>query len=148
MYCNSTQNIGLVDNVYDCTTGIEYTLVYSPWWSVVVTTVVYELFVYPLIRNKVPSSLKRVGIVSFLIFLVNSGFLLVSLCKFFHTVDLSELQWPYNIHLILFGVNMTFLVNGLLEFVCAQSPYNMRGLLTGCATFSFFFSNVLCVFVA
>ena len=140
---NSTQNIGLVDNIYDCTTGIEYTLVYSPWWNVVVTTVVYELVVYPLIRNKVPSSLKRVGIVSFLTFVVNCGFLFVSICKFVHLVDLSELQWPYNIHLILFGVTITFLINGVLEFVCAQSPYNMRGLFTGCTFFLLFFSIIL-----
>ena len=137
---NSTQNIGLVDNIYGCTTGIEYTLVYSPWWSGVVTTVVYELVLYPLIRNKVPSSVKRVGIVSFLIFSVNFGYLLVGIFKFIHLVDFSGLQWPYNIHLILFGVNSTFLVDGMLEFVCAQSPYNMRGLFAGYTVLILLFS--------
>ncbi len=32
---------------------------------------------------------------------------------------------------ILSGFLSVFLINGILEFVCAQSPYNMRGLLTG-----------------
>ena len=29
------------------------------------------------------------------------------------------------------GFLLVLLINGILEFVCAQSPYNMRGLLTG-----------------
>ncbi len=32
------------------------------------------------------------------------------------------------------------LINGILEFLCAQSPYNMRGLLTGYITFHVFLS--------
>ena len=138
---NSTQNVGLVDNIYDCTTGIEYTLVYSPWWNVIATTVVYELVVYPLIRNKVPSSLKRVVMVSFLTFFVSFGFLLVSLFKLVCLIEFSELQWPYNTHLLLYGVVSTFLVNGMLEFVCAQSPYNMRGLFSGYTCLFLYYST-------
>ncbi len=29
------------------------------------------------------------------------------------------------------GFLLVLLINGILEFVCARSPYNMRGLLTG-----------------
>ena len=129
---SSTQSLGLLNNIYDCASGLEYALAYSPWWSVVLTTVLYELAVYPLIRNIVPSTLKRVGIVSFLVFLVNSGYLLMSVCKFVRLVEYSESQWPHIVYFILFGVNATFLINGMLEFVCAQSPYNIRGLLAGC----------------
>ncbi len=38
-------------------------------------------------------------------------------------------------------------INGILEFVCAQSPYNMRGLLTGYVMFLLFLSLSLNYFV-
>ena len=129
----SMQNISVLNNIQNCATGLEYSLLYSPWWSILATTIVHELVIYPLIRNKLPiaSTLKRVGTVSLLTSLVSFGFLLISICEFLHLVNLSGSRWPHIIRFTVFGVSSTFLVNALLEFVCAQSPYNMRGLFAG-----------------
>ena len=44
-------------------------------------------------------------------------------------------QWPYITQSILNGIVTLFFLSGVVEFVCAQAPYNMRGLLTGYITF-------------
>ncbi len=118
---DSVQNLNL--NITNCTLSIIYTFSFNPWWSGIVTTVVYEFALYPLIRNKVPSSIRRIGGVALLILLLN----MLKLAIHFS---------PYAQASVLFmgalsGFLSVLLINGILEFVCAQSPYNMRGLLTG-----------------
>ena len=47
-----------------CETDIAYLLTYSSEWFGVLGVVVYEFIVYPLLQNKLPSILKRIGAVS------------------------------------------------------------------------------------
>ena len=113
-------------------------------------TVLYELMLFPFVRNKLPSTLKRIGIAAFLIFVIESlhlteaGVTSSIIQTTNQTESLLTLQQVEKwVNLVLGFSKATvrlFLLNGILEFVCAQSPYNMRGLLTGCTFFVILFS--------
>ena len=114
---------------------------------IVITTIVYEFVIYPLVRNKLPSSLIRIGIALFVILIIKSFYLTGLAVEFTFThhgnhtelLSASYYETVTSIHVTLGllnnGVALTFLLNGMLEFVCAQSPYSVRGLLTGCIIF-------------
>ena len=76
---------------------------------------VHELVVFPLIGHLTPNSIRRIG-VSFLLIVITS--------YFYNDVHIAL---PY-IHAL--SVAITFSPS-LMEFVTAQSPYNMRGVLQG-----------------
>ena len=124
--------------------------------SIIIFTVVYELGIYPFIRNRIPTTLKRIAIGSFLALLIKSSFLVEAIVNLYSTqlaaannteshlpTLLSNEAWANIVLSLLQNVVVLILINGLLEFVCAQSPYNMRGLLTGCAVFMYPTSNAL-----
>ncbi len=125
---DSVQNLNL--NITNCTSSMVYTFSFNPWWSGIFTTVVYELALYPLIRNRALSSIRRIGGTALLILLMN----MLKLALHFS---------PYAQASVLYigalsGFLSVLLINGILEFVCAQSPYNMRGLLTAYMMFLLF----------
>ena len=136
-------------HTYQCTSQLLFSFTYYLWWAI--ATIVHEFGIHPFIRNKLPSTLKRIGIVAVLIFLINCSSLVFSAVNFnnFHFTNDTTLilnfstfyyyHWPW-INQILSGIVALFLIAAVLEFVCAQSPYNMRGLLTGFATFIMFSS--------
>ena len=39
--------------------------------------------------------------------------------------------WPHIVHTCLYGIVLSLAITSSVEFVCAQSPYSMRGLLSG-----------------
>ena len=127
---DSVQNLNL--NITNCTSSMVYTFSLSHWWSGIVTTVVYEFALYPFIRNKVPSSIRRIGGAALFILLLN----IVNLAMQF-----SRYTWISVLYMgTLDGFIMVLLLNGIFEFLCAQSPYNMRGLLTGYMILLFVFA--------
>ena len=106
---------------------------------------------FPFVRNKLPSTLKRIGIAAFLIFVIESlhltdtGVTSSIIQTANQTESLLTLQQVEKwVNLVLGFSKATVILfllnNGILEFVCAQSPYNMRGLLTGCTFFVILFS--------
>ena len=114
------------------------------WWSGMVTIVVYELILFPLLRNKLPSILKRIGIFSFPILLIKCLYLSETIAGELSTANhtgtvvtkIDEIEGLGNVALgFLYAATITLSFAGVIEFVCAQSPYNMRGLLTGCTVF-------------
>ena len=112
-----------------CEVGLVYSVTYSPAWVIIIVTLVYEFCIYPLIRNRLPSILKRIGIISFLIFIVNSVKLVLAIFIFSYSLELSP--WSDKVYSVIFSSIFMFLLNSILEFICAQSPYKMRGLLLG-----------------
>ena len=128
----------------ECTSALLYMLTYSPWWSIIVATIVYELGVYPLLKNRLPNTVRRIGIASFFVLILNSGLLILAVTEYFNP-ELHLLQeiWRYVVVNIFNGVVTLLLLTGVLEFVCAQSPYNIRGLLTGYTNFVLFLSMSL-----
>ncbi len=112
-----------------CEADLVYTFTYSPMWVMMVVMVVYELIIYPLIRNWLPSILSRIGILSFIAFILNSVELVMATIFYFGNVQFSS--W-YNLTFSLpLSCVLVFLLTALIEFVCAQSPYKMRCLLFG-----------------
>ena len=112
-----------------CEARLMYSVTYSPTWVIIIVTLVYEFTIYPLIRNRLPSILKRIGIISFLIFILNSVELVLATAISSCSLNLSP--WSDIAYSVIFSCIVVFLLTTILEFVCAQSPYKMRGLLLG-----------------
>ncbi|XP_064403776.1 solute carrier family 15 member 4-like [Halichondria panicea] len=122
-----------MERLHGFTTRFEADLVlmvtYSPAWVIIIMTFVYEFAIYPLLRNRLPSILKRIGIISFLIFILNSVELVLATAISSCSLNLSP--WSDIAYSVIFSCIVVFLLTTILEFVCAQSPYKMRGLLLG-----------------
>ena len=94
-------------------------------------SIAHEFIIYPLIRNRLPSILKRIGAA---VFAGNSYQF-----YFFHSqtspipclipVEAAIDRIVYVLHQASSGIFFQYLLTLILEFMCAQSPYNMRGLL-------------------
>ncbi len=117
---------------------------------------VYEIFFYPLIRKWIPSTLRRVGLAQTLIIFASLILLVSSTIWYIYTsptmcmftsesssqfpVDYSWVEVPIDV--LLYGSGF-LIFTALLEFVCAQAPYNMRGLLVGLVHSVVWFSLLL-----
>ena len=111
-----------------------------PAWCAVLTVLVYEFLIYPCVNFRLPSSIKKIGIISFIVLLRNAMFLVVSILVYFHKVEKGA-PWMKAINSVLYGV-LTLNIIPSLEFVCAQAPYNMRGLLSGYIQLNFWVSYI------
>ncbi len=90
--------------------------------------VVHELVIFPLIGHLTPSSIRRIG-VSFLLIVITSFFCIL-ICVYFYFYHDVQIALAY-IHSLSVAITFSILYPSLMEFVSAQSPYNMRGLLQG-----------------
>ena len=116
---------------------------YSPLWSLMICTVIYEFCVYPILRNKIPTIIKRIGISSFLIVLISTMFLILELIYYFHP-EKRSIPVVLNIaYLATNGILSQLLLCAILELVLAQAPYSMRGVLGGYVTIPFFVAAIL-----
>ncbi len=125
-----------------CDSLIELGNSLAPWGTLYLP--VYEVVVYPMIKKWIPTTLKRIGIALILsatssIILLTTSIIWYELsdsgeCMFsadYYSplpVDRNWIEVPISIVLTISAVSMA---TGILEFVCAQSPYNLRGLLIG-----------------
>ena len=91
----------------------------------------YEFLAYPLVINKLPSILKRLGTVPLLMTLVSLVCFTLKLAHYLsHSEIPSTIEWiAHLLYHSTSGLLFQMLLCSLLEFLCAQSPYNMRGLL-------------------
>ena len=121
--------IQTLDGFTNCEAGFIFAVTYSPTWVIIIVTFVYEFCIYPLLRNQLPSILKRIGIISSVIFIVSSVKLVLATAIFSYSLDLSP--WSNIAYSVIFSSIFMFLLTSILEFICAQSPYKMRGLLLG-----------------
>ena len=125
------QTVAGLDN---CQSTVLYCFTYSSFWCLMLTILFGEFVTYPLVRMKLPSILRRIGIVCFVAFLVNAGYLLLYAVNYAHHLQL--LPWTLITFSLYFGsFDLQFKRVLTVQFVCAQSPYNMRGLLTGYSVF-------------
>ena len=92
--------------------------------------VVYEFLIYPLVRNKLPSILKRIGVVSLTTTIVSFVCFILKLSHFLSQSSETATDWIVSVlYRPTSGLLGQILLISVLEFMCAQSPYNMRGLL-------------------
>ena len=130
-----------------CSSHIFRLFTSNRWWSVILTTVIYEFGIFPLIRNKIPTTLTRIGIASFLLLIIKSTYTAESIVNYYSIQTYQMEVWSKMLLSFLKGSVIMFIANGVLEFVCAQSPYNMRGLLTSSTIFLVLCSGVLSVII-
>ncbi len=84
---------------------------------------------YPLVKIQPPSILQQIGILYFVIMFGSVIILTIQVVGFVY-----DLQLYYGLERVCLGcIGLTF--SRTFQFVCAQSPYNMRGLLAGYTTF-------------
>ncbi len=103
---------------------------YHPCVCTMLVTLISEFIVYPLVKMEPPSILKQIGFACFIIVVANIGILSAEVVSYFHDIQV----WIEIASSIIGGfVYFSFLTNSILLFACAQSPYNMRGLLAGFA---------------
>ena len=116
---------------------------YSTSWWVVGGISIYEFAIYPFIVPIIPTILKRIGCTSLLIFLVNATALIVSVIDFSKEIsDPADTDWFWIVHSLLSAPLKILLLTCVFEFVCAQSPHNMKGLMIGYAWSEYYLSNI------
>ena len=96
-----------------------------------------------MIRNRLPSILRKIGIISFLITALNIVFVILGLVHYYH----SDLMAVHYVIVILYSVSqgmfIMLLASAVLQLVCAQAPYNMRGMFGGCITLSLMLPSII-----
>ena len=118
-------------NLSYCTRNITYLVTYNPRWCATVATILHELIIYPLAGRYIPSTLTRIGIISFIATVVSFQCLILQTIHHFYT-DTDALKTIITItFFISTGFVYVALVTAVLEFACAQSPYKLKGLIIG-----------------
>ncbi len=116
----------------------------------------YTFVVYPLMRKSMLKMLQRVVIAAALTVIMSGAVLIIDSIKHAQDPDITCMfsssssahmlkpdLWmtiPINLSLAIEGV--LYLI-AILEFSCAQSPYNMRGLLIGLVFSTYFFTLLI-----
>ena len=112
---------------------------YNPWWSGFLTLLIYEIAVYPCLKHRLPTVMRRLGI---LLFLATICSIVYSVIGFIHPAGTLPL-WSFATYTALSYSLFAFITVCAAEFVCAQSPYNIRGLMSGFVLFTFFLFALL-----
>ena len=137
------QNLSHSDNCYN----VLLDLFDIPFLLITLGIPLYELAIYPLARKWIPSPLKRVGIGAFATITVASVALSVDMmghartnatveCMFVENVtskmvvDIDYLWIGIPLYIVI-GIELATLFAALFEFICSQTPYNMKGLIIG-----------------
>ena len=127
-----------VPGLDNCTSGLVYSFSYSPWFWMMMMTLCSEFVFYPLFSKRLPSILTNIGIGTLFVLLVRIALLIVSAIKYVYPLNDITWHWPLIIYCAILGCISQLMLTKLFEFVCAQSPYNMRGVLTGYVGLLFF----------
>ena len=106
----------------------------------------FELIIYSRIKKWIPSTLKRIGIAAVLIIILGLIPLITDTIEHIHhqtlpcmfKSDIKEeatdnILWVNVSINILFAIQTTLFNIAIYEFLCAQAPNNLRGLLIGLA---------------
>ena len=96
----------------------------------ILTTFAFEFLVCPLAKNKLPSILKRITVVPLIFTLISLVCFFLKLASYLSYSSDSTTALIVNVfHNVMSGILSQVLLTAVLEFMCAQSPYHMRGLL-------------------
>ena len=117
-----------------CDLGVIRLFTYNSLWCSIILTLVHEFIIYPLGQYKLPTILKRIGIVS-LVGTATSLLCLILRVVEYIQQEVAEIEWTIVVvYFVVHGFLIQVTVTSTMEFICAQSPYNIRGLLLGCGT--------------
>ena len=118
-----------------CEVNILRLFTYSSLWWIIIVTLFHEFVIFPLARNMLPSILKKIGIVSLVATAISLLCLILKVVEYY-TGKSTVPEWIITvIYWAMTGLLTQVLITSMLEFLYAQSPYNMRGLFAGYGTF-------------
>ena len=129
-----------VSTLSHCSWTLLSEFTYSPQSCITIGILVYEFAIYPAMVNRIPSILKRIGILSFLTVTSSCVYLILEVIHYFHGNEQTTTWTTVILYLIVKGLLTLLLFCALLELVPAQAPYNMRGLFAGYVTIIFVLS--------
>ncbi len=112
----------------ECENIIVFLFSYIVPVSFFIGMLVQEFLIYPLARGKFPGTLKRFEATYFLIITICVVCLILAILNYCELVPSSSIDVIFPVSCGLLSV---VFLPAELEFACAQSPYNMRGLLVG-----------------
>ena len=96
----------------------------------ILATLAFEFLIYPFAKNKLPSILKRITAVPLIFTLVSLVCFFLMLASYLSYSSETTTSWMVNVlHTVMSGILLQVLLTAVFEFMCAQSPYHMRGLL-------------------
>ena len=132
-----------------CVPVMVHSFAYETSFWVVGGIIIYEFAIYPFAMPIIPSSLKRIGATSFFMIVVNGLFLLFAVIDNESNItDPNNTHWIWIIQSLISAPLKISLLTSSIEFVCAQSPYNMKGLMIGYMWSEYYISNIIANIVA
>ena len=130
-------------DISNCSQNILYTIIYNPRFYAVVMIVLQELIIHPLAGRYIPNTLTRIGIVSFFATYVSFQCLILQTIHHFYT-DTNALETAINlVYFVSTGFLEIALLTAILEFVCAQSPYKLKGLIISHVLLTFLVGTII-----
>ncbi len=131
----NTLDIPELLNYSSCVNHVVSKFTYDPWWWSFLATFLCEILIFPCLGNRFSMSIiKRLGLIQFFLTLISVAY---SVIDFIHPNEEISV-WAFIAFTALSNAAFGFVIVNVMEFVCAQSPYNMRGLISGFASFTIF----------
>ena len=131
------------NNITICDWALITEFSFSSDWFTIMCIVIYEFAIYPVIRNRLPSILRRIGIASFLTIIFSLVFLILGLVHHFYSSEQTTTWIADIVYSVSNGLLFPLFLCAVFELVPAQAPYNMRGLFSGYVTVLIVFSYAL-----
>ena len=112
-----------------CTMNVVYLCTYHcSCWSIL-GALLYKFIVYPLFKNRLPNTFKKIGGVSLMITIISFICLILELAHYLSHSNETAIEWIISVfYQSTNGLLLQVLITSVLEFLCAQTPYNMRCL--------------------
>ncbi len=139
---NTKNHSLLILNYTECVDEMIYSVTYNPIWCTMMKTVFYEFIIYPLVRNRLPSMLKRIGIASLFVIVLKFTHVCWLVAGLYIETQQSS-DWFHNSSYIVTMLIFQSIISTVYEFVCAQSPCSKRGILIGYTSAIIFISSII-----
>ena len=118
-----------------CVCTVFSKFIYNPFWCSMITCLFYKFIILQFFKHRLGSSLKRIGVFTLIGFFLSLIFFIYSVISL-KLSNQPTSQWPFVVYSILSYSLFSMFCIFTTEFVCAQAPYSMRGLLSGLVFFS------------
>ena len=133
-------NLSLLKSETNCIQSILHEIL-TPAFHIMYLIPLYELLIYPCLRNRGPSILQSAGIAAVALIVSSLYGIAVKSVRKTLTNGANECSFTQYVNIIeiIVGIPFAFMLGftaivlpkSSIEFVCAQAPYNMIGVLIG-----------------
>ena len=125
---NADPKIIIENDTQICSSQTLQYFTYNWYWLAVIVTILVEVTVYPLFGHRFPSSIRRIGASTLMIMVANIFCIFLAVYYFLHSYIPTVIAY---IHSLGIAVMIMAILTSSIEFVCAQSPNNTRGIILG-----------------